>query len=571
MTSTEQTTDDYDDYDEFGDFQEELVPSDFDEDPSPPRLTVVPSTPGPVPYNPLSHAQAEWMRHAERDADGHVTAYPPLPRLAYELLLARSWPVEWSGQVFALQRTSVDFPSGGVLVPLSTKAHKRVAADVLALGHVNPPPTASIKRAVDAWEGDPHHLDAAPWTRWGRSDDGALWWDSGRPDGGFVRLDAQGWSIESSPDCWFVRPSGLAALPLPTRGGRIAHLWDSANVAPEDRRLVVSWLLGSMLPDLPAESGMLYITGPAGAGKSTAMTVLSEAAGGEPNRKTKTRAASERDLAVVASAGWVLTIDNVSSWTAEESDHLCTLLTGAETTVRRLYTMDAESIRVRRPAIATAIDVPVLREDLVRRMVPVALARLSTSTPGTSLMARWRQAQPGVFGALLDLMVQVESLGHPPSGTDLSTMPGWGRMAWALDQLVPPPDGISTVRRCVARQVALSHDDVLDDPFWEHAACRLNGVPFKGTLAAFLRLVGIPEDPRIDTRSWPTARALPGRIERHSVGLRSAGWTVERRPDSAATSSKHAPIWHITPPPPPGSGHAPECQCEMCRSRHEAF
>lgn len=565
--------DEYEEVDPFEDEYDEVDPSEFDDEPDAeprqtPVLTVVPPTPSV--YDPLAYAKSVWRSLVRKGADGHVE-FPDIVRQAFELLRAHYWAVEWGGEVLALRRTSIEQPDGGVLVRPSDSMLDDAAVDFLLAGHATPPSVTTLKNARQAWRGRPHHLAAAPWTRWGRSDDGALWWDSGREDGQAIRLDTTGWSIEPTPGCWFVRPPGLRALPLPERGGSIEDLWQYVNVDPEDRSLVVAWLLASMLPRFTDDAGMLYITGPAGSGKSTSMSVLSEAAGGEPNRKPKATG-SARDLAAAASAGWVFTIDNVSSWSAEESDYLCMILTGMEIPLRKLYTTsDVTLVAVRRPAIATAIDVPVLREDLVRRMVPVPVKRLPANVPATRLLADWTSTQPKVFGALLDLMVQVEALGDPPAGTNLSTLAAWGRMAWALDQLMPPADGISTVDRCVQRRTQLNSDDVLDDPFWRFAAHRLDGKVFVGTLAAFIQLVGRPEDPLVDTKSWPSSRALPGRIERHHVGLTATGWKFEKQPSVSAVATGHAPTWVITPPPRPDNGHAPGCACPSCEVHHEDF
>jgi hypothetical protein len=517
---------------------------------SPPHLQViVDEPPDPDAWSPLDWAAHRWQTLSDTDFDGHLV--PPSKSVrAYELLAAYFWAYEADGEVYAVQRTSRHRPTGGVLRPLDSRLTAFVSSRFSTLDERTVCSATAIRDAITRWKGTACQLKDPPFVRWGRGSDGALWWDSGGSV--FVRVDATGWTVvEDVADCWFVRPPGHAELPPPQAGGAIKDLWSHVNVAAPDRRLVVSWLLASMLPGPTEAAGMLYITGPAGSGKSTAMSVLTSAAGGEANRQaqTDTREAA-RDLFATARSGWVLGIDNVSALSAAASDHLCTIISGITKRVRTLYTTsDVTAIHVRRPAIATAIDIPVLREDLIRRMVPVTLSPLASPLDDHTLATRWADAQPKVFGALLDLMVQVLAAGDPPSGTPLSTLPSWGRCAWALDRIKPPSPGqLSTIDECLVRRTALSADDVHDDPWWRQVAFMLNGQPFTGTLATLVNQVERP--PNVDYHSWPTARTLPGRIERHREGLTAAGWRFEKLDAAAAPGAHRAPRWRITPPPP---------------------
>lgn len=567
--------DEGEDPNDFPDEYEPLDPADFpDEEPEPPRPpklrsvgptdTVDDFPPDPDAWSPLDEAHRRWVKIQRQTADGRLQPAPQSAR-AYEVLVCHFWCVEFQGEMYALPRTTRRRPAGGILQPLNASLNARISWLFSALDPANTCSASAIRDAILRWQGDVIHLPTRPSTRWGRGEDGTMWWDSGRSDGQVVRYDATGWRPEAQPDAWFLRPSNLKALPVPERGGDITELWEHVNIPPADRHLVLSWLLASVLPGDHEGVGMLYLTGPAGAGKSTAMTVLTSAAGGEPNRGAQASGhESDRDLFAVARDGWVLGIDNVSRWSDSQSDRLCTIITGTDFKTRTLFTTgDTSVIHVRRPVIATAIEVPFLQEDLVRRMIPVSLQPLDTPLDDHTLATRWAKAQPLVFGALLDLLVRVEQLGPPPAGTPLSDLPSWGRMAWALDQLLPPPDGQSTVERCLERRTTIDAGEVLVDRFWVQAANALRGKTFKGTLADFAALAPAPD--YVNARTWPTARSLPGLIARRAVGLRAAGWKIEKLASAAATASKHAPVWSIQPPPHgPGGGHAPGCRCATC-------
>jgi len=544
------------------------------------HLTVLPTTARFMlgTWTPEAYTRSRWQVLGHTDFNG-VWHPAPVAVRAVELLGAYFWAIRWDGVVYALPRLTKarSAYSGGVLRPMDPLWLSHVSAQFRAIADTKSVLSGSARRdAVEAWKGHAAELHEVPYTRWGRAGDGALWWDSGRDDDdAFVRVDATGWSSESEPDCWFRRPDTLVALPPPLRGDDITRLWDHLNIPESDRSLVLSWLLASMLPGATEAAGMLYLWGPAGSGKSTAMGVLTGAAGGEPNRQAPSGSGtSERDLFAVASDGWVMGADNVSSWSAVESDHLCRIISGTSAKLRTYYTTAGTThIRVRRPVIATSIEVPVLREDLVRRMVPARLSKLDSPASDHDMATRWRQGQPGVFGALLDLLVKVLAVGPPPKGVDLTTLPSWGQMAWALDQVIAPPDGESTITRCLERRRELASDEVHDDPFWLAARRALRGREFIGTAAMFIERVeemAWSSNKRLP-KTWPTPAAFRGRVARREEGLLAAGWSisqVERR-DS---TGRHPVRWRIVGPEAIDSDdkHADTCTCIEC-SGHTWF
>lgn len=92
---------------------------------------------------------------------------------------------------------------------------------------------------------------------------------------------------------------------------------------------------------------------------------------------------------------------------------LCVAVTGG-TSQRKLFTdtdtdTDLVYLRLRKPLIATSIDLGIIREDLAERMIPIRLPLAPTGQQRRSekrLMAEFRTVRPSVFGALLDLMVR---------------------------------------------------------------------------------------------------------------------------------------------------------------------
>lgn len=65
-----------------------------------------------------------------------------------------------------------------------------------------------------------------------------------------------------NPPVRFRRTAGMAALPLPERGGSIAQLWSFVNLTDDSFVLYVNWILDALYPGRPHP--VLYLAGERG-------------------------------------------------------------------------------------------------------------------------------------------------------------------------------------------------------------------------------------------------------------------------------------------------------------------
>lgn len=243
--------------------------------------------------------------------------------------------------------------------------------------------------------------------------DGATWLDLGRNDGQSVRIHPNGWDI-LTPDprevCWR-RTQLTGELPLPakdTDGKGIDLLFRLTNFTnAETECLAMAWLIGCLGPSVPVPAP--FLTGPQGAGKSTAGRMLVriiEGMSGDLRRAPK----DEENLIAAVAAGWVTALDNLSHMTPDLSDAMCCIVTGAESVKRALFTDgDVHRARYRRPLLLTGIDVGVIRPDLAERLLPLRLERPSVRRTEAELWAEFEDALPVILGSLLDLTVKVRA------------------------------------------------------------------------------------------------------------------------------------------------------------------
>src|SRR4029453_9878290 len=177
----------------------------------------------------------------------------------------------------------------------------------------------------------------------------------------------------------FPRSALTAPLPEPERGGSLDELRRLLNVDEERFRLVVAWLVSTLVSDIPHP--ILALTGEQGTAKSTAPRLVVSLI--DPSPAPLRPATNEmRSWAAAASASWIVALDNVSAIPAWFSDTLCKAVTGDGIVERALFTDDDISVISFRRCIAlTTIDAGRLAGHLAQRPPVAAPARLPTGRP----------------------------------------------------------------------------------------------------------------------------------------------------------------------------------------------
>ena len=239
------------------------------------------------------------------------------------------------------------------------------------------------------------------------------WLDLGRDDGHSVRITPQGWDVRrpTADEVVWRRTQLTGELPTPRPGqgmSGIDRLWGLSNFSDaESAALAIAWLLGCLDPGVPVPAP--FLTGPQGAGKSTTARMLTrviEGMSADLRRPPK----DEDGLITAVAAGWITPLDNLSHLSADMSDLMCCIVTGAETIKRALYSDgDVHRARYRRPLLLTGIDVGVIRPDLGERLLHLKLDRPQRRRGEAELWAEFEEALPAILGGLLDLAVHVRA------------------------------------------------------------------------------------------------------------------------------------------------------------------
>lgn len=240
-----------------------------------------------------------------------------------------------------------------------------------------------------------------------------------------VEVLSTGWNIQDKSPVKFWKSAAMQDLPVPIFGGDLNALWEFINVPVEDRPLVLAWLLEALRAE--SKKPVLAITGLQGTAKSSTHDKLKQLS--DPNVVNLRAAPKNReDIFISAGCNWVVSFENISHFTPEMQDALCTLSTGGGFAARTLYTNSEETIiSVQRPVIINSIPTVATAQDLTDRLIAIELQPIAYRED-TELNQAWEEAKPAIFGGLLDLFVKTlaklpeVTLVNPPRMADFTRL-----------------------------------------------------------------------------------------------------------------------------------------------------
>jgi hypothetical protein len=204
---------------------------------------------------------------------------------------------------------------------------------------------------------------------------------------------------------WFRRGGDMGTLVYPEKPDSVILTLEQArlilDVTPEQWKVVLAGLIGAFFPSIDRPGW--WLTGPSGAGKTTRGRMIagwvdpSKYLGGRLNIKR-----DERNARTRAMHRYIVSLDNYTSVSQEESDFWCTLHTGVSDAVRKLHSDNTMlAYEYKRLGLATSLVLPDgLQGDALRRTLHIDLP-VSDKHPDSSLLwKKYDNIKPAVVGAL---------------------------------------------------------------------------------------------------------------------------------------------------------------------------
>jgi hypothetical protein len=360
--------------------------------------------------------------------------------------------------------------------------------------------------------------------------DGCIYIDLGDDTWRAVEIDAQDWRVVNEAPVRFTRPSGLLPLPEPVRapdGLTALHsILPNGAGAKDARTLLLAFLVGVFMPhgSLP----LLALSGRQGSGKSTLTRRFRDLI--DPNQApARQQPRSEDDLIIAARNGALVAFDNLSHISAELSDALCRLATGAGFSKRRLYTDGDEIIvQVRRPVIINGITDLVRMPDLADRALFVDLPTRSSFAPEAELERAFAGNRPAILALLYDAVsaaLRGYSGEKASPGIRLADFERWVRAAGPVLGLEPAEISSVLAENRVMGDRMLIEDDIVASAIQSMLVHRTS---FRATATDLLNQLREAVDEG-DIRLLPKGpRALSAHLKRFVPAFERLGIVLEQ-------------------------------------------
>ncbi len=338
-----------------------------------------------------------------------------------------------------------------------------------------------------------------------------------------IEVTPTGWRVLDKSPVRFRRTPTMKPLPVPETGGKLSDLWEFANVEPQDRGLVIAWLLESLRPETPFP--VLEIGGEQGSAKSSTQSRLRDFI--DPS-SINLRAApkTDEDVFVSADSNWLASYNNLSHLSPSRQDAFCTLSTGGGYGGRKLYTNSEEAVwDSKRPVVINGISTLVTAPDLLDRTIRIESPKIETYISESDLQASFDDKRAGIFGALLDLFVEALALlpgikiDRPPRMTDFAYF------GEAIYQATGKEPGMFLADYQKGREAAVLQS-IESSPVASAVIDMARKTEFSGTVGELLNRLD-RDRPRGDT-GWPrSAKGLSDVLRRYAPALRILGVSVE--------------------------------------------
>ena len=236
--------------------------------------------------------------------------------------------------------------------------------------------------------------------------DGKIYVDMGDASWKAIEISKDGWKIIDSCPIRFFRPKSLLPMLMPETGGEIADLKQIINVSDNDTWIrTTAWLTQVFWCKGPYVH--LHIRGAQGSAKSDMANNIKRIA--DPSRAPKRHLPkASRDLMMAGQNESIPSFDNVSEFSDEIADTICTMATGGASAARELYTDSDEALIYSKcPIIMNGIADPSQRGDLIDRLMILDLESISEDRriSETEMQRRMDKYAPKLLGVLLDATV----------------------------------------------------------------------------------------------------------------------------------------------------------------------
>lgn len=231
-------------------------------------------------------------------------------------------------------------------------------------------------------------------------------YDLNTKDNKVVVIKENQWTLEKNQNTVFKRFNTMKQQIEPVQGiDNLDALDKYINLRSEGEKLLLKVVLvTAFIPNIPRPLNIFY--GEKGASKTTVVKMLNAIV--DPNKKeVMTFPKKDEDLILAMYNTYMPSFDNLDSISNEKSNLLCSAVTGASMTKRKLYSdTDETCISIKRPINLNGINIAGTNADLLDRAVLFQLERIPEELRITEqeLWKIFREDLPTILGGCFTIL-----------------------------------------------------------------------------------------------------------------------------------------------------------------------
>ena len=246
--------------------------------------------------------------------------------------------------------------------------------------------------------------------------------NKGDRDGHYYKITKNGWSEESDGENYFASDPMLASLPDPAPDAQIIDIKRIFKYCriPADKQTVFLAFLVSCFIDIIHPC--LVLQGEAGSSKTTVSKIIKMLT--DPSRNNAPCIFPDNPLKLkdIYAHSYVIAYDNLARLSKNQSNVLCSIVTGSQLILRILFTdSEVRTYELKQPIILNGIQSIVNEKDMIDRSIIVELPSIDSSERKSerALMMHYQEDLPYIWGAILQILPKVLKKYKPDSLTDI--------------------------------------------------------------------------------------------------------------------------------------------------------
>ncbi|HBZ83236.1 MULTISPECIES: hypothetical protein [Brevibacillus] len=328
--------------------------------------------------------------------------------------------------------------------------------------------------------------------------------------------------VIDAPPLFFISKRNMKAQAMPDFSGDVRRILKHIRLKRNtDKLLYLVYLISCLIPDIPHP--VLVFFGEKGAAKSTSMRMTKEII--DPaisNLLSMPRSTS--DLALSLHNNYMTSFDNLTSISTEQSNLLCTAVTGGTITKRKLYSDDEEAILSFKGCVTlNGINVVATKADLIDRSIILELDRVDENERKEErlLWEQFERDKPFILGGAMKVLskaIEIYPNVHPEWLPRMADFTRWG---YAITEAMGFK-GEYFLKAYKVNQIKANEEAISTSPVAEAIVALMSRTDlWHGTVTDLLHeLEKIAKIERIDTHSkeWPGA---PHSLSRRVKEIRS--------------------------------------------------